>query len=32
LNQQKDPAVQRLQDLPFVDRTLGNLVDPSYRG
>jgi hypothetical protein len=32
LNQQKDPAAQLLQDVPFVDRTLGNLVDPSYRG
>jgi hypothetical protein len=29
---QKDPAAQLLQDVPFVDRSLGNLVDPSYRG
>jgi hypothetical protein len=32
LNLQKDPAAQLLQDVPFVDRSLGNLVDPSYRG
>ena len=29
---QKDPTAQLLQDVPFVDRTLGNLADPSYRG
>jgi hypothetical protein len=32
LNLQKDPSAQLLQDVPFVDRSLGNLVDPSYRG
>jgi len=29
---QTDPSAQLLQDVPFVDRTLGNLVDPQYRG
>jgi hypothetical protein len=32
LARQSDPAAQLLQDVPFVDRTLGNLVDPQYRG
>jgi hypothetical protein len=32
LNKQTDPTAQLLQDVPFVDRTLGNLADPSYRG
>ena len=29
---QKDPTAQLLQDVPYVDRSLGNLSDPSYRG
>jgi hypothetical protein len=29
---QTNPEAQLLQDVPFVDRTLGNLVDPQYRG
>jgi hypothetical protein len=32
LNKQTDPTAQLLQDVPFVDRTLGNLADPAYRG
>jgi len=32
LAKQTDPTAQLLQDVPFVDRTLGNLADPSYRG
>jgi hypothetical protein len=32
LAKQTDPSAQLLQDVPFVDRTLGNLVDPQYRG
>jgi hypothetical protein len=32
LAKQTDPTAQLLQDVPFVDRTLGNLVDPQYRG
>jgi hypothetical protein len=29
---QKDPSAQLLQDVPFVNRTTGNLTDPQYRG
>jgi hypothetical protein len=29
---QKDPSAQLLQDVPYVDRSLGKIVDPSYRG
>jgi len=29
---QTDPAAQLLQDVPYVDRSLGALTDPSYRG
>jgi hypothetical protein len=29
---QKAPNAQLLQDVPFVDRSLGNLTDPQYRG
>jgi hypothetical protein len=32
LAKQTDPSAQLLQDVPFVDRSLGNLVDPQYRG
>jgi hypothetical protein len=29
---QKGVGAQLMQDVPFVDRSLGNLVDPQYRG
>jgi len=32
LAKQTDPSAQLLQDVPYVDRTIGNLVDPQYRG
>jgi hypothetical protein len=32
LTKQTDPTAQLLQDVPYVDRTKGNLADPSYRG
>jgi len=32
LAKQTDPSAQLLQDVPYVDRSIGNLVDPQYRG
>jgi hypothetical protein len=32
LNLQKASDAQLLQDVPYVDRSLGALSDPSYRG
>jgi hypothetical protein len=32
LAKQTDPTAQLLQDVPYVDRSLGNLADPAYRG
>ncbi len=32
LNLVNDPAAELIQDVPYIDRSLGNLVDPQYRG
>jgi hypothetical protein len=32
LNLNKTPGAQLMQDLPYNDKSLGNLVDPNYRG
>ena len=32
LNLNKTPGLQLMQDIPYNDKSLGNLVDPNYRG
>jgi hypothetical protein len=32
LNLNKNPGAQLMQDVPYNDKSLGNLVDPNYRG
>jgi hypothetical protein len=32
LNLNKLPGAQLMQDLPYNDKSLGNLTDPNYRG
>ncbi len=32
LNMNKEPGAQLMQDVPYIDKSLGKLVDPKYRG
>ena len=32
LNLNKTPGIQLMQDVPYNDKSLGNLTDPNYRG
>ena len=32
LAKNKDPKAQLMQDVPYIDRSLGKLTDPNYRG
>ena len=32
LNLNKNPGAQLMQDVPYNDKSLGNLTDPNYRG